>query len=76
MSDSTHGDIPLKGRRYRLRSRPWDMSYLEIKEDPNGDWVYNPTNREQGNSADGGYTCHCGAKVFRGNVCVCGRQMS
>ena len=40
--DSTQGDIPVKGKRYILRSRPWNMSYLEIKEDPTGDWVYDP----------------------------------
>ena len=40
--DSTDGDIPVKGKRYSLRSRPWDTSYLEIKEDPNGKWVFDP----------------------------------
>ena len=36
------GDTPKKGKRYKLTSRPWDMSYIDCKEDKNGDWVYDP----------------------------------
>jgi hypothetical protein len=31
---------------------------------------------EPKDSADGGYICHCGAKVFKGEVCSCGRQFT
>ena len=40
--DSSEGDIPIKGKRYNLRSRPWDSSYMEVKEDPDGQWVFDP----------------------------------
>lgn len=34
------GDIPEEGKKYTIISRPWDMSYLEIKEDSEGEWIY------------------------------------
>ena len=34
--------IPKKGKRYRLQSRPWDSSYLDIIEDDEGEWIFYP----------------------------------
>ena len=31
--------IPKKGKRYRLQSRPWDSSYLDIIEDDEEDYA-------------------------------------
>lgn len=52
---NSFSNIPEKGKRYKLRSRPWTSSYIEITESDEGDWVYmpmsqttkEPTNQEQ-----------------------------
>jgi hypothetical protein len=37
--------VPEKGKRYNIRSRPWDSSYVELTEDLKGDWVFSPIDR-------------------------------
>ena len=42
--------IPKKGKRYRLQSRPWDSSYLDIIEDDEGEWIFYPISVSQPSS--------------------------
>ncbi len=42
--------IPKKGKRYRLQSRPWDSSYLDIIEDDEGEWIFDPISVSQPSS--------------------------
>ena len=44
--------IPKKGKRYRLQSRPWDSSYLDIIEDDHGDWIFSPKREPQPDTWD------------------------
>jgi hypothetical protein len=46
------GDPLEYGRRYKLKSRPWDNSYIDAKLDPKGDWIYAPVERELDHTAD------------------------
>ena len=32
--------IPEPGKKYKLRSRPWDSSFIEVIEDEEGEWTY------------------------------------
>ena len=65
--DLSEGDIPIKGKRYNLRARPWDNSYMEIKENPNGQWVFDPitTCSKQEGGFDAGYYRHKRIKIRR-----------
>jgi hypothetical protein len=42
--------VPEKGKKYKIRSRPWDSSFIEIEESEEGDWIFSPpepTEQEQ-----------------------------
>jgi len=42
-----YGDIiPERGKRYSIMARPWDVSYLYVIENKNGNWLYDPTSEE------------------------------
>jgi len=47
--------IPEKGKRYNIKSRPWDASYLDIIESEEGDWIYDPINSETDSETEYGY---------------------
>lgn len=42
--------IPEKGKRYKIKSRPYDMSFLDIIESDEGEWVYSPKKETDNNS--------------------------
>ena len=46
-SSLMYGDIiPERGKRYSIMARPWDVSYLYVIENKNGNWLYDPTSEE------------------------------
>lgn len=57
MVDHIEGKLT-PGKRYRIRSRPFDMSYIDAVPDDQGDWIYNPVTQPQ-DSEDHPDECSC-----------------